>query len=143
MRRLVCALALLGSVSMVGCGGSSYEGPTRYPLTGKVTLDGEPVNGGSISFLPEMPDSAEQRVTGGPIENGAYSVPAEQGANSGKYRVEVRWPKPTGKKFKDSDTGEMLDTVKEAVPAKYNIQSELTADVSAEKTTFDFDLKSK
>ena len=136
--RFVCGL-LLG-VALVGCGGGGYDGPPRIPLTGKVSLDGEPIDGGSISFIPQ---SDKQRVAGGPIVAGAYSLPEEQGANEGSYRVEIRWPRPTGKKFKDSDTGEMLDQVDEAVPMKYNGKSELTADVSAEKTTFDFDLKSK
>jgi hypothetical protein len=35
----------------------------------------------------------------------------------------------------------MIDETKEAIPQKFNMASQLTADVSAEKTTFDFDLK--
>jgi hypothetical protein len=37
----------------------------------------------------------------------------------------------------------MYDERKEGLPPQFHEQSELTADVSAEKTTFDFDLKSK
>jgi formylglycine-generating enzyme required for sulfatase activity len=39
-------------------------------------------------------------------------------------------------------TGEMFDERKEGLPPRFHEQSELTADVSAERTTFDFDLKS-
>lgn len=37
----------------------------------------------------------------------------------------------------------MLDERKEALPARFHTESELTADVSAKQTHFDFDLKSK
>ena len=136
-------LLLLGwmAVACAGCSPRSYPGEKRYPLTGKVTYDGAPVDWGSISFLPE--GGGAQRVSGGLIENGAYAVTEEQGANAGKHRVEVRWLKKTGKKYRDPDSDAMLDERKEALPAKYHAQSTLTADVSAGQTTFDFDLKSK
>ena len=55
-----------------GCGQPDYTGPRRFPLSGNVTYDGEPIDFGSISFLPA---GGEQRVSGGIIENGSYSVP--------------------------------------------------------------------
>jgi hypothetical protein len=125
---------------IAGCGSREYSGPQRFPLSGKVTYDGQPIDFGSISFLPA---SGEQRVSGGLIENGMYSVPEEKGANAGKHKVEIRWRKMTGRKVRDPDSGEMYDERKEGLPPQFHEQSELTADVSAEKTTFDFDLKSK
>ena len=121
-----------------GCGdGSGYDGPPRLALKGKVTFNGEAVDGGSISFIPE---SGDQRVAGGPIIKGEYVVPESQGANAGQYRVEVRWPRSTGEQAHDDDTGEMKDIVKEVIPAQYNDASELKADVSESKTDFDFNL---
>jgi ABC-type glycerol-3-phosphate transport system substrate-binding protein len=42
-----------------------------------------------------------------------------------------------------TDTGEMVDVTLQVIPAKYNTNTELTADISTSKTTLDFDLKSE
>lgn len=132
-------MVLLVSV-MFGCGsGPAYQGPQRIPLSGKVTLDGTPVDGGTISFIPTV----KGNPAGGPIVNGTYTVSEEQGANEGAHRVEIRWLKPTGEKRKDDDTGEMIDVVKEVVPEKFNIQSELKAEIKSDKKEFDFNLVTK
>jgi hypothetical protein len=126
------------SLALLGCGEDPYQGPQRYPLTGTVTFNGEPVDGGAISFIPQ---GGKENPTGGTITGGKYSVAEDRGANAGKYRVEITWPKPTGKKVKSEDTGEMVDVTAEVIPPKYNTMSELTADVSETNTTFNFDLK--
>jgi hypothetical protein len=128
----------LAACLLAGCSRRDYDGPRRYPLSGKVTYDGQPIDFGSISFMP----AEGQRVSGGLIENGAYAVPEEKGANAGKYRVEIRWQKLTGNKKRDPDSGEMYDERKEALPPKFHSDSELEVEVTPEKTTFDFDLKS-
>lgn len=120
-----------------GCQSRDYKGPQRYPLTGKVSYQGNPIDFGSISFIP----ADGQRVSGGLIENGAYSVPEEKGANAGKYRVEIRWEKKTGRKKRDPDTGDQYDERQEGLPAKFHADSELSVEVSAKNTNFDFDLK--
>ena len=71
-----------------GCQGQRYKGPKRYPLSGKITYDSEPVDAGNISFIPE---SGHQRVSGGNITAGVYTVTEADGANSGPYRVEIHW----------------------------------------------------
>lgn len=137
--RWISFVAVLIAIS--GCGSEpAYKGPQRFALSGKVTLDGAPVDGGTISFLSMAPKA---NPSGGPISAGTYTVPEERGANAEMYRVEIRWLKPTGEKVKDDDTGGMIDVVKEVIPAKFNTQTELKADVKADKTTFNFDLSSK
>ena len=127
-------------LALTGCGSEpAYQGPQRIPLSGKVTFDGVPMDGGTISFIAV----GKGNPAGGPITAGTYSVSEEQGANAGSYRVEIRWLKPTGEKVKDDDTGGMIDVVKQVIPAKFNEQSELKADVSADKKTFDFAISSK
>jgi hypothetical protein len=128
-------------LACAGCSRRSYTGPQRFPLHGQVRLDGQPVDWGSISFLPAA--GGEQRVSGGLIENGAYAVPEEQGANVGQYRVEIHWLKKTGKQYRDRDSGEMVDERKEALPSQFHQQSKLTAEVASGQTTFDFHLKSQ
>lgn len=126
---------------LAGCSNPKYSGAQRFSLAGKVTYDGQPVDAGSISFLPQS--VGEQRVSGGTIQDGTYSVPEEQGANAGKYRVEIRWQKLSGKKVLDPQSGETVEERSEGLPSRFHKDSELTADVSEKQTTFDFDLKSK
>jgi hypothetical protein len=134
----VISLCCLGAV-LIGCSGRGYSGDKRFPLSGKVTYNGEPLDLGTISFLPLSGD--KQRVSGGVIENGAYKIPEDEGANAGKYRVEVRWAKKTGKQFKDRELEMMVDERKEGLPPRFHDQSELSADVAADRTVFDFELK--
>ncbi|HEY2412573.1 MAG TPA: hypothetical protein VGI40_10040 [Pirellulaceae bacterium] len=103
--------------------------------------DGQPVEMGVISFVPA---DETGRVSGGPIKGGSYSVPEENGAFAGKYRVEIYWNKPTGKKIRNPmDKDEMIDEMMQGLPEKFNVKSELTADVSQKQTKFDFELKTK
>lgn len=132
---LVVSLCLLFSA----CQGQSYKGPRRYPLSGKITYDGAPVDAGNISFLP---DGGEERVSGGVITDGAYSVSEADGANAGKYRVEIHWHKKTGRQFRDSGLNLLIDERKEGLPEKFHAQSALKVEVSPQATHFDFDLKS-
>ena len=81
------------------------------------------------------------QVSGGPITKGAYSIPEEKGANAGPYKVEIHWTKPTGRRVRDAYGEEIMDEYKEGLPDKYHKNSELTADISAKRTTFEFDLK--
>jgi hypothetical protein len=140
MVRGILPIACVLFLALVGCARRDYTGPKQFPLTGRVTYDGQPIDWGSISFLPL---GENQRVSGGLIENGTYTVPEAKGANAGKYRVEISWLKLTGKKYRDPDSGEMLDARQEALPPRFHAQSELSVEVTAEQTRFDFDLKSK
>lgn len=141
MKSTLQVLVLLSLVvPLAGCG-REYPGPKRYPLSGKVSYDGVPIDMGTISFLPT--DADGQRVSGGQILDGVYSFPEERGANAGTYRVEIRWAKKTGKKYFDSFSQQMEDERKEGLPPRFHEKSELTADVSDSQTAFDFHLKSK
>lgn len=137
LTRAFCCLGLC--VVLAGCGGSKYSGEKRYPLAGEVTFEGQPVDLGSISF---MPAEGQGRSSGGVITDGKYAVPEEQGANAGTYRVEIHWLKRTGRQLRDADTGEMYDERKEALPDKLQTNSELTVEVPSPENRRDFKLKS-
>jgi hypothetical protein len=131
---IVCA-------AFAGCGGTNYDGDQRFAVSGKVTVDGEPMDHGLIAFMPQGQDV---RVAGGPITNGVYSIPEEKGPNAGTYRVEIHWNVKTGQMGLNRDTGEPeFEIFKEGLPPKYHENSELTANVSKDDTTFDFDLDVK
>jgi hypothetical protein len=137
---LLVLLVFLG-VTCLGCTKREYTGPQRFAISGKVTADGQLIQMGVIAFVPE---DKTGRVSGGPIKEGAYAVDEPMGPTAGKYRVQIHWNKPTGKKIKNPmDPDNLIDQMMEGLPDKYHAKSELTADVSAQQTTFDFDLKAK
>src|SRR5687767_1317501 len=132
MNRLPVAMAVFGCLVMAGCGRRDYTGEQRFAISGKVTVDGQPMGMGVISFLPQGEGG---RVSGGPIAEGVYSIPEAKGPNAGMYRVEIHWNKLTGRKIPNPmDRSELIDEMMEGLPARYHDKSELTAEVSAEKT---------
>ena len=130
---LLCAVVLLS-----GCGSGS---PTAE---GTVSLDGTPVDGGIIAFIPvgDAEGEGKRPAASGEIKAGKYNVDAAHKLKTGKYRVEIRWPKPTGKKSKDPDipTG---DETKEAIPKKYNVESKKEEEVKSGSNTFNYTLTKK
>jgi hypothetical protein len=132
----LCFLALCALLA--GCSGSKYKGDKRYPLAGEVTFDGQPVDVGSISFIPV----GQGRASGGVITDGKYAVPEEKGATAGTYRVQVSWLKKTGRQLRDPESGEMYDERREALPDKLRSSSELTVEVPLPENRHDFKLKS-
>jgi hypothetical protein len=127
--RLVLVLGVLG---LAGCGGKG-----RVAVEGTVTYDGQPIQAGSIAFLAAEGQGVN---TGGAIVDGKYAIAADVGPKMGKNKVEIRWAKPTGKTYQ-SETGATLSVTAEGLPAKYNDQSELTAQVERGQNTINFDLK--
>ncbi|WZO97472.1 hypothetical protein EP7_004506 [Isosphaeraceae bacterium EP7] len=114
----------------------------RVAVSGRLTLDGAPVENGTITFLPSGAESA----VGGLIKAGEYSIAQAEGPVAGSYRVEIRSSKKTGRRVADVD-GEPGATVEEFVndiPTRYNNRSKLTAVIKpGESNQFDFTLESK
>jgi hypothetical protein len=128
------ALGLL-LVVLGGCGGSAAPS-----IHGKVTLDGEAVTQGSIAFLPTGSGGPKAAAA---IEQGAYTISSEDKLVPGKYRVEISWRKPTGKKIPSADPGITADETVEAVPAKFNTNSTLIAEIGAGDVEKNFELTTK
>ena len=101
--------------------------PDRNSVTGSVTLDGEALQDGSITFYSE-----------GDAELGIRSSTS---INDGKYKLLVT---PGEKKVMVNQLVDIseLKTI-EKIPAKYNSKTTLEADVTVENRTFDFELKTK
>lgn len=130
MRRW-CVLALL---LIAGCGTG------QVPIQGTVTLDGVPVEEGSISFFPEA--GTNSRKASAAILNGEFSIPLENGPLPGKFKVEISWIKKTGRKIPSADPG-MGDVEEriEAIPTKYNTASTLVREIAAGGNKLDFKLE--
>jgi hypothetical protein len=139
--RLVASLLLACLIaSLSGCG-RSYGG--RKAISGTVKLKGEPVNDGTIDFLPISGDQATK--SGAQILNGSYKIPAEFGLLPGKYRVSItagdgrtradapadQPPGPTGANIVSKDR----------IPKEYNIESTQEVEVTEKgPNVFNYDI---
>lgn len=132
---------LLVLTLMSGCGGP--DGPARYPVSGTVTVNGEPLEDGSIQFIPS--DNSDSPSIGATITGGTYSIPAKKGALAGEYTVQIKGMKKTGRQIEAGSPlppGTMVDELIEVVPPKYNTNSTLTATiVEGDNENVKFDLE--
>ena len=129
--------ACLGLIfaGLLGCGtGNSIE---VVRVTGRVTLDDQPLEKGLIQFLPTDGNGSSAASE---IRQGEYQADVQVGSK----RIEVTSPKVIGQqKAYDTPDSPVIDLLKERIPAEYNVQSQLKANVSRQQKSFDFSLKSK
>jgi hypothetical protein len=123
-----------------GCGS---RGANRGAVSGAVTLDGKPVERGSILFTPI--EGTRGSVAGGEIENGRYQLSAKKGPAIGRSRVEVRAMRKTGKMVPKAfgRPGEMVPEQVEAIAPRYNTKTELIAEIKPGDNTADYDVFSR
>ena len=135
--RVACFLLSLALVSGSGCS----DGSGLQPVSGTVSFQGKPLDQGAIQFLPVEGSRTE---SGAGIKDGQYSIPAENGLAPGKYKVTVFSYDERGAKIPDNTTmpGDTVGVqFKERIPAKYNTETILKAEVVAgEANVFDFRL---
>lgn len=115
----------------------SCHQPRRGAVTGKVTLGDQAIDGGSILFVPVQ---GHQNEAGwAEIHAGEYRIAAVDGPAVGLCRVEIRWPRKTGRKRPDDPS---LDEWQEVVPDRYHQDTQLQADIKPGRNQFDFALQS-
>jgi hypothetical protein len=115
MYRLVSAVLMTMSICVLcGCGSPAKDPLGRQAVTGKVTLDGKPIDVGSISFQPI-----------------AKSGPATA-SGAGEYRVVILSPESEPKRSADEMMNNPSATPsKERVAAKFNKDTELKATIKS------------
>jgi len=120
---------LVFAASICGCGGGSGE--PRGAVSGNVTMDGQPVELGQITFTPTGKTGT---VTGAEIKGGKYSIPKVDGPVVGGHKVSIRASKKTGQQIPaipPADPKTMIDVMVEYIPTKYNFETTLTTDIKA------------
>jgi hypothetical protein len=135
---LIQTLVLLSCAALLaGCGGSP-----RLAVTGTVTLDGVPLEEGYIQFRP-LPGTPGP-TAGAEIVNGRFSIAKEKGTFAGTFRVEITATRKTDQKVMDDFSGKLADVHEQFVPARYNSQTELTAQVTRQgPNRFEFPLSNR
>jgi hypothetical protein len=123
-----------------GCG----AGDKRAAVSGKVTLDGQAVESGSITFQPI--EGTQGPSAGTAVTKGVYQIPRAQGPLPGVYRVEIYSQRKTGNKIpagSPAPPGTLVEEVVEAVPARFNAQSTLRSEVRSGNNPLDFNLSAR
>jgi hypothetical protein len=126
-----CVLTTL-SVCLLGCGGSMGR------VEGTVTLDGTAVKGAYVQFQPEDGSRPSVSFTDDAGRYELLHTADVKGAVVGKHRVSIT----TRSEGEDPATGKNV-VVKEKIPAKYNLKSELVKEVTSGSNVIDFQLDSK
>ncbi|WP_437223786.1 hypothetical protein SH661x_003355 [Planctomicrobium sp. SH661] len=84
---LVAGLAF----STFGCSRPA-GGPTRFAVNGTVTIDGKPVDHGTLTFEPNIKQGNDGPPTGCPVKDGKFTVAAGHGSVGGAYVVRLDPP---------------------------------------------------
>src|SRR5262245_39788988 len=128
MRRLSSLLAVLSFVFLLGC--RERPEPT-YDVSGTVIYNGTPLENGFINFESDPPDG--KPAGSAQITKGNFATKSR----ACKKKVMITANRPTGEK----DSGG-FDVVVNYLPAEFNVESKLTAEVTpAGPNQFEFKLK--
>ena len=136
MRTTTFLLVSLSLLIALGC--SQADQDRRAEVSGAVRVNGEPLATGSITFRPTAGNDGP--TAGGAIANGQYHVVRAKGVTLGKNQVVIQSTVKTGRQVGGS-RGVLEDEQVQAIPARYNDQSEIVCDVQPGSNQLDFDLK--
>jgi hypothetical protein len=125
--QLFVALVASSLIVFVGCRSRS----DRLAVSGEVTLDGTPLDAGSIRLTST--GTGRLFASGALIQNGKFHIPQEKGLPPGTYRVEVSSPdtKAPLVVYKGAPGEPMLPpTATELIPPEYNSNSKHTVEIT-------------
>lgn len=138
-------LSIIGlALAMAGCGQRGVQIPNRVSVTGRVTVDGKPLEYGTVQFVPQ---SSEGHSAMGRVQNGRFTMESAEsfpGVVKGPYKVSIVSPKPV----RDADKPRVMmdpDLVESNIPKRYgNLEkSGLAVDVTGPIRDLTFDLKAE
>lgn len=137
--QIVFAWSLVGLAVCLGCGPKT----DRLPISGKVTLDGAPLDSGSIRLVSQ--GGAKLQATGAMIQAGDFSIPAEKGLLPGVYHVTISSPDVQAKPTMVSEYpgGPAIPVTPDRIPPEFNTESKKTIEVTPDgDNEFSFDVTS-
>jgi hypothetical protein len=123
-KRDISPICLVLVMSIAGCG---KTGPEIAPVTGRITLDGQPLEKADIVFQPDgsKPPSSDRADA-----DGRYQLAYKRGVMGGSVGAN------TVRITISPDVVANPPTI----PARYNTDSELTKEVKSGQNEFNFDL---
>lgn len=139
LRARFLSLLLLVLTTLIGCGDG-------IPVSGKVTLDGEPLAAGVIKFVPAA--GVDAPTTSTSITDGGYAFGSSDGPSAGIYAVEIYRDDPVPEGLDDPATfleqeGKLVQPPNSVAP-QFNRRTILKVEVTASgETEFDFQTASR
>ncbi len=131
------ALMLGACLSLVGCGGEKEKGAQKLgAVTGKVTLDGNPVADATVTF------TSEKNLTSIGTTDATGKYTATFGPTAGVVLGENTVKITVSAKQEHDANGAVKMVAATVIPEKYNTSTTLKVTVKAGANTHDFDLKS-
>lgn len=133
--RVVCLLLLGVMLSLPGCGSSKPPLP-RAGVSGAVTVNGQPASNLLIAFVPQ--GNVKGPRSSALVTDGKYSLDERVGPLVGPMRVEIT----TALEEDEPRDGKVNPFTPERIPAHYNLNSQLSAPITADgPNKFDFSLQ--
>ena len=150
--RAVCLLlsAQIGLVGIVGCSSRTPAPPKLVPVAGKVVLDGTPLTGASVIFVPKdrTKGTGGTGVTDAEGKYHAQHQSSKAGIEPGTYTVlfsKIAMPDgspiPAGKNAADVGAAEVLPGQLSNPPPEFNFNIVTVPETGG--AAFDFNLASK
>jgi hypothetical protein len=140
MLRRVSRISVLAGCALLGCGS---DGPELAEVTGVVRLDGKPLPGAQLTFIPTAPGGST--AYGATDEEGRYELKFSRdrtGAMPGLNDVTIELP-ARGEIEALREAGLAVPPEGVKLPQKYQERGELTAEIKSGDNEIPFDLESK
>jgi hypothetical protein len=136
-RRRICSFVLGMLIAVFATACNREKLPKLGSVSGIVTMDGQPVSDATVIFDGAQPgEPASFGRTDGSGKYELYYSRGHKGATIGEHVVRISTYDETG----DDDNRQVR---KETVPSRYNMKSELKADIKRGANKHDFALESK
>jgi hypothetical protein len=101
-RQTFVVVAVVWTLTVAGCGSQN----ARYPISGKVNIDGKPAARARVFLVPLT--GAPQRPSAETLPDGSFNMNGADGAAAGEYAVTVIWPIYTVNGGEEIQTGDQL-----------------------------------
>ncbi|MFN7731803.1 MAG: hypothetical protein ACK5OB_07870 [Pirellula sp.] len=72
-------------IAMMGCSGCTDPGPNRFPISGTVTLDGQPLDRATLILTPQ----GRGRAAAACIEAGKFELTSIDGPTQGTFHIRI------------------------------------------------------
>lgn len=141
-KHLALVVLWVSVIVSMGCG----KKVERTAVSGVVSLDGEPVKDGQVSFEPAQ--GASGKMEFGIIADGKYSIPEQFGLAPGEYLVRITGNRATGKMaepdaFTEASQENSLEIMEQYIPPQFNTGSNLKVQIEpVEHVEQNFELES-
>jgi hypothetical protein len=139
-------LRLLGVMTSVGFGYLvlDYNEPNEevtHAVAGRIQVEGHPLIKGTVRFMPTI--GSMSGGAGAFISNGEYTIPQEDGLLAGRYQVYISSIGVEEQILAARAGRDAMAKLVESVPVRFNTESEMFVEVTADGGIlgFDFDLK--